>query len=899
MSNVPTLLIWWQALPGSDGPIYFGNETSRPICGMDVDETTPHQSHQHGQTTYFCSAGCQKQFERRTAPAASEASPAPFQSGGLMLTVIDPPAAPGMAVDPICHMTVDPARARSATRDGKTEYFCSEHCRQVFLGEKPASGSCCPGSATDKTPRARKAFFCPMCPGVESDGPDVCPDCGMALERNPAFRGASLWTCPMHPEIQASAPGSCPKCGMPLEPVQPNDDDDPELRDMTRRFLVAALLSTPLFVLAMGPMLGGHWPEWVTGQFGRLLQFALATPVVLWAGWPFFVRGAKSFVSLRFNMFTLIAIGAAAAYLYSIAALWFPDQFPVSFRHHGVVELYFEAAAVIITLVLLGQVLELRARKKTGSAIRELMALAPATARVVREAGDVDVPLAEVKVGDRLRVRPGEKVPTDGQVVEGRTAIDESMITGESSPVERGPGEPVIGGTLNTTGSVVIEAERIGSETLLSRIVELVAEARMSRAPIQRLADMVAGAFVPAVLVVAAFTFVVWAVWGPEPALTNALVNSVAVLMIACPCALGLATPMSIMVGIGRGAREGILIRNAESLERLEAVRTLVVDKTGTLTEGRPSLRDVVVLSPFTEETVLTLAASLERHSEHPLARAILEGAISRGAAPTSAEDFRSETGSGVSGRVAGQEVRVGNAAWISGQGVPISSASEERIRLIQDRGQTAMTVSIDGRLAGILAVADAVKKTTPEAIRSLHEQGVRIVMLTGDHERTARSVAESLGISEFHAGMRPEEKQQFVRMLRQQRQVVAMAGDGVNDAPALADADVGIAMGTGTDVAIGSAGMTLVKGDLRGIARAVLLSRAVMRNIRQNLVFAFAYNLLGVPIAAGALYPAFGWLLSPMLAAAAMSFSSVSVIANSLRLRRMRLGNAPADPVA
>ncbi len=772
--------------------------------------------------------------------------------------VIDSPTPAGKAIDPICHMTVDPATALKAEKNGQTEYFCSEHCRRVFLGESTAGHACCGAGHAANTSRPTKAWFCPMCPGVESDHPGDCPVCGMALER--------------------------------AEATIDDDEDDHERRSMSRRFWVSAALTLPLFLIAMAPMAGLDLHRWLPTAQNQWLQFFLATPVVLWGGWPFLARGARSLLTGRLNMFTLIAIGTGAAYLYSLAALLFPSAFPDSFKMHGVVELYFEAAAVITTLVLLGQLLELRARQQTGSALRELMSLAPTTAHLVTNGEEQDVPLDRVQAGDLLRVRPGEKIPVDGVVIEGRSAVDESMLTGESTPVEKAVDDNVIGGAINATGSFLMRAESVGSDTLLSRIVQMVAQARRSRAPIQRVADAVAGYFVPIVVAVAVLAFIAWAIWGPEPRFAYALVNAVAVLIIACPCALGLATPMSIMVGVGRGAREGILIKSAESLEHLHRVATLVVDKTGTLTEGRPRLVEVTAFESRPDSEVLRLAASLEQSSEHPLARAIVEGAKSRQLNLSRVEEFESITGGGLQGRVDSHALLIGTLVLMRERGVRNLNDAEPRARPLQERGQTAMFVAIDGQLAGLVAVADPIKSTTAEALRDLHAQGLRVVMLTGDHEHTARAVASSLGIDEFHAGVRPDDKQRFVESLKHSGAVVAMAGDGVNDAPALAAADVGIAMGTGTDVAIESAGITLVKGDLRGIARAVRLSRAVMRNIRQNLFFAFIYNVLGVPVAAGILYPVFGLLLSPMVAAAAMSLSSVSVIANSLRLRNVRL---------
>jgi len=698
----------------------------------------------------------------------------------------------------------------------------------------------------------------------------------------------------MHPQIVRAAPGSCPICGMALEPrtVGAVEGPDPELADMTRRFWIGLVLTLPLLAFVMGDMLPGQpLRHLIPGRFSAWLQLVLATPVVLWAGWPFFQRGWASVVNRSLNMFTLIALGTGMAYVYSVVGVLAPGLFPASFRTHGgEVGLYFEAAAVITVLVLLGQVLELRARSQTSSAIRALLRLAPPTARRLRHDGtEEDVPLEHVQVGDRLRVRPGEKVPVDGMVLEGRSAVDESMVTGESIPVEKTPGSRVIGGTVNGTGSFVMRAERVGSETLLAQIVHMVGEAQRSRAPIQRLADVVSSWFVPVVVLVAVATFVGWAIWGPEPRLAYGLVNAVAVLIIACPCALGLATPMSIMVGTGRGALAGVLIRNAEALEILEKVDTLVVDKTGTLTEGRPRLRAVVPVTDADEGEVLRLAASVEVGSEHPLAAAIIEGAEARGIKPVAAGDFRSVTGKGVVARVGGHAVALGNAALMREVGVDPGAVLARADELRGD-GQTVMFVTRDGRLIGLIGVADPIKESASEALEQLRQAGLTIVMLTGDSRRTAEAVAAKLSITHVEAEVLPERKIEVVRDLRAKGHNVAMAGDGVNDAPALAAADVGIAMGTGTDVAMQSAGVTLVKGDLRGIVRARRLSQATMRNIRQNLFFAFVYNALGVPIAAGVLYPWTGLLLSPIIASAAMTFSSVSVIANALRLRRVQL---------
>ncbi len=749
---------------------------------------------------------------------------------------------------------------------------------------------------TAKAAAARKPakkYFCPMCSGVESDQPGACPKCAMALERTPTFRepAKTIYTCPMHPEIEQDHPGNCPICGMGLEPktITVEPEDDSELRDMTRRLWIGGALTLPVFLLAMGHLLPNP-PDWIMGTASRWAQFILATPVVIWAGWPFFVRAWHSLLSRHLNMFTLIAIGVGAAFLFSAVAMLAPGLFPESMRHHGGVGIYFEAAAVIVVLVLLGQVLELRARSRTGSAIRALLDLAPKTARVVSEEGEREISLADVQSGAKLRVRPGEKVPVDGVILEGRSAIDESMITGESMPVEKGEGETVTGGTINGTGSFIMRAERVGGETMLSRIVQMVADAQRSRAPIQGLADRVAGYFVPAVLAIAAVTFALWLWLGPEPRLAYAIVNAVAVLIIACPCALGLATPMSIMVGVGRGAQGGVLVKNAEALERLEKVTTLVVDKTGTLTEGKPRLLETRPIAGVNETDLLACAAAVEQSSEHPLASAIVAGAKERSLTLPVAKDFTSTTGGGVRAIVGARTVHVGTRKFLESEQVAGAGALIAEAQLLQREGQTVVFVAIDGRAAGLLAVADPIKSSTKQAIETLHKRGLKIVMLTGDNQYTAEAVARQIGVDRVEAGVAPDAKHARVEALRWSGEVVAMAGDGINDAPALAAADVGIAMGTGTDVAIESAGITLLKGDLRGIGKAITLSRAVMSNIRQNLFFAFVYNALGIPIAAGALYPVFGLLLSPIIAGAAMSLSSVSVIANALRLRAVPL---------
>jgi len=768
----------------------------------------------------------------------------------------------GAAKDPVCGMSVDPARAAGEhEHQGRTYYFCSRHCLEEFRAHPQQYLG---GAVVQLMPAA----------------PRPAP--------------AALYTCPMHPEVVQSQPGACPKCGMALEPQTATAEEEvnPELEDMQRRFWASLALTAPVFFLAMSDLIPGQPVQHALGaRLITWIQLALATPVVLWGGWPFFERGWASLVNRSLNMFTLIALGTGTAYVYSLVAALAPGIFPASFRGHGgEVAVYFEAAAVITTLVLLGQVLELKARSRTASAIKALLQLAPKTARRLRaDGGEEDVPLEQVEVGDRLRVRPGEKVPVDGVVLEGTSSVDESMVTGEPIPAEKAPGSRVTGGTVNGTGSLVLRAERVGRDTLLARIVQMVSEAQRSRAPIQRLADVVAGYFVPAVVLTAVITFVVWAVAGPEPRLAHALVNAVAVLIIACPCALGLATPMSIMVGTGRGALAGVLIKNAEALEVLEKVDTLVVDKTGTLTEGKPRLTSVVVASGGDEGELVRLAASLERASEHPLAAAIVAGAAERGVTLAEAKEFQSVTGKGVRGMVDARAVALGTRALLEELGVAVGGLAESAEALRRD-GQTVVFVAVDGKAAGLVGVADPIKASTPEAIRLLHADGVRLVMLTGDSRTTAEAVARKLGIDQVMAEVLPEQKGEVVKKLQREGRVVAMAGDGVNDAPALAQAQVGIAMGTGTDVAMESAGVTLVKGDLRGIARARRLSRATMRNIRQNLFFAFVYNTLGVPIAAGVLYPFFGLLLSPMIAAAAMTFSSVSVISNALRLRRVAL---------
>lgn len=803
-----------------------------PVCGMSVTESSPHR-HEYGDSNYFfCSAHCVKKF----------------------------------AADPEKYLKRPPQVA------SKAEHGHHQH------GTGQGAGV---------------PHICPMCPEIRQMGPGSCPKCGMALEpETPTLPGTKVeYTCPMHPEVVSDEPGSCPKCGMALESrtITLEEAESPELVDMRRRFWVSLVLTVPLFLISMGDMvLSGSPVANSIGGASRWLELMLATPVVLWGGWPFFERAIASVKNRHLNMFTLIGLGTSVAYLYSLVATLAPGLFPRSFRDHhsGEIGVYFESAAMIIVLVLVGQLLELKARSRTGQAVRELLALAPANALKLFSSGEErEVPLAEVLVGDRLRVRPGEKVPVDGTVLEGRSSVDESMVTGEPIPVEKEPGTELIGGTINGTGGLLMEARAVGGETLLSRIVSMVAEAQRSRAPIQKLADQVAGIFVPVVIAISIITFIVWAIFGPEPALAYGLVNAVAVLIIACPCALGLATPMSIMVATGRGAQSGVLFRNAEALETLAKVDTVVLDKTGTLTEGKPKL--VSVESTGSDASWLGQAAALERSSEHPLAQAIVEGARERSAILNEpVEDFKSVTGRGIKGRVGGRAILVGSAGLLKEEGVDVPNSWLEKAESLRGQGQGVMFVAIDGKLAGLLGVADPVKKSTPEAIARLHKLGLRLVMLTGDQETTARFVAKGLGIDEVVAGAMPADKADTIERLQREGHFVAMLGDGINDAPALAKAQVGIAMGTGTAIAMESAGITLVKGDLNALVRARALSVKTVGNIKQNLFFAFVYNGLGVPLAAGILYPVFGFLMSPMFAAAAMSLSSVSVIANALRLR-------------
>ena len=823
-----------------------------------------------------------------------------------------------VSVDPVCGMTVTDESNPRYEYEGIEYRFCSKHCEEQFIANPvryleehtehtvhnklKEHESCCHSEHTHAggmeltgVKVAGASYYCPMCPGVEQDHPGTCPKCGMALETtgNEAAVTRTEYTCPMHPEIVQDHPGSCPKCGMALEPrTVAVEGENEELIDMSRRFWVSAVLALPVFLLAMvADLMPGWLPEGLSMKTVQWIEFTLATPVVLWGGWPFFVRGWQSVVSWNLNMFTLIGLGVAVAWGYSVIALLFPTIFPPNMLHEdGTVPVYFEAAAVITALVLLGQVLELRARSRTNAAIKLLLGLAPNTARIVRKDGiEEDIALERVMPGDILRVRPGEKVPVDGLVTSGNSAVNESMVTGEPIPVEKSAGDSLIGATVNGTGSLLMRAEKVGSDTLLAQIVRMVSEAQRSRAPIQKMADVVAGYFVPAVVLIAVITLIIWGFWGPEPRLAHAVINAVAVLIIACPCALGLATPMSIMVGTGKGATLGVLIKNAEALEIMEKVDTLVVDKTGTLTEGKPRLVLVKPAQGFNEEEILRLAASLERGSEHPLAEAIVSGAEERGIDLAPTEHFESITGQGVAGKIRGHSVALGNQRLLENLSIDpneLSSGAESgRIK-----GQTVMYVVIDHQVAGLIGVSDPVKESTAEAIENLHKEGLQIVMLTGDSRITAQAVAEGLGIDQVEADVLPEQKAKIIQNLQAEGRVVAMAGDGINDAPALAQSHVGIAMGTGTDVAMESAGVTLVKGDLRGIVRARRLSRSTMRNIRQNLFFAFIYNSLGVPVAAGALYPIFGILLSPIIAAAAMSFSSVTVIGNALRLRRTHI---------
>jgi P-type Cu+ transporter len=915
----------------------LGSTLKDPVCGMEVPPDATLRAVYQDREYFFCSERCLAEFNN-----------APQHYTGEVVKI-------EKVGDPVCGMLVQPDSPQRFTYKGRDFFFCSPRCLELFqdqperylqpgikkpeeteasaAAEKegaapeayltclmhpevkepiprcpqcgmflqpPEKAAAAPFRAEEKAPAPAGAVYtCPMDPEVRQAEPGTCPRCGMALEAT----GAPLapvtiteYVCPMHPEVAQDSPGSCPKCGMALEPrtVYAEEEENPELLSMRRRFWVSLVLTIPLVAIAMGgmvPAFKGFLETLAPPQVWGWVELGLATPVVLWGGWPFLVRGVQSVINRSLNMFTLIGLGVSVAYLYSLIAELFPGIFPASFRSEsGEVAVYFEAAAFIVTLVLLGQVLELRARSQTSAAIRALLGLAPKTARRLREDGtEEDVPLEQVQVGDRLRVRPGEKVPVDGTIVEGKSSVDESMITGEPIPVEKGVGDRVIGATINGTGSLVIQAEKVGTDTLLAQIVQMVAEAQRSRAPIQKLVDVVAAYFVPTVVGIAIITFIVWALVGPQPRMAHAIINAVAVLIIACPCALGLATPMSIMVATGKGATVGVLFKNAEAIEVMRKVDTLVVDKTGTLTEGKPKLVTVKPSDGIDDFTFLQLAASLERGSEHPLAAAIVKGAEEQGVNPVEAKNFEYLTGKGVSGEVDGRRVALGNRRLLEELGINPGDEADQADSLRQE-GQTVMFVAIDGKFAGLVGVVDPIKETTPAAIERLHDDEVRIVMLTGDNRTTAQAVAKKLGIDEVIPGVLPDQKAEKVKQLQQEGRIVAMAGDGINDAPALAQAQVGIAMGTGTDVAMESAGVTLVKGDLRAIVRARMLSRATLRNIKENLFFAFVYNSLGVPIAAGVLYPWFGILLSPIIAAAAMSFSSVSVVSNALRLRRISL---------
>jgi len=835
-----------------------------PVCGMTVDPAQPGATVEHGGKKYFfCCKHCAAKFQ---------AEPAKYTAA---------------ATDPVCGMKVEPASAAAEVEHGgRTYYFCSQGCAAKFNADpaKYATKATTPATAA----AAAAKYTCPMHPEIVRDAPGSCPKCGMALVPTvPAAPAAAEFTCPMHPEIRSPTPGSCPKCGMALVPVAGATEDNAELRDLTRRFWASALLSVPLVVLVMAPMFGVMEPLGLPARLRGFVEFAIATPVVLWGGWPFFHKFWLSLKNRSPNMYTLIGLGIGLAYLYSVIAVLAPGVFPQQFQEHGGrVGTYFEAAAVIVALVLLGEVMQLRAMGQTSQAIRQLLALAPNTAlRIEADGREVEVSLNDVQVGDRLRVRPGEKVPVDGVCLEGSSNVDEAMVTGEPVPVPKKAGDKVTGATINGKGTLVIRAERIGADTLLARIVHMVAQAQRTRAPVQRLADLVAAYFVETVIAIAVITALAWWFVGPEPRVTYALVNAVAVLIIACPCAVGLATPISITVAMGQGAMNGILFRNAEAVEKLREVDTLVVDKTGTLTIGKPQLVDVVT----EDKDALQLIASLERASEHPLAQAIVTGAEERKLALQAVDNFQSITGQGVQGSVAGRRVAVGSRKFMETFG-SVPQALAEKADALRSQGKTAMFAAIDERVAAVIAVADPIKETTAEAVKSLQALGVRIVMLSGDSRKTAESVGRQLGIDEVIGEVLPEQKLEKVKALQAQGRFVAMAGDGINDAPALAQANVGIAMGTGTDVAIESAGVTLVKGDLRGIAKAIRLSHATMRNIKQNLFFAFVYNALGVPVAAGVLYPFFGLLLSPIFAGAAMAMSSVSVVSNALRLKRARL---------
>jgi Cu+-exporting ATPase len=847
-----------------------------PVCGMTVKPDTPLRHEHNGKTYLFCNPKCLAKFS---------AAPEKYLFGGVSET--------GEIKDPVCGMTVKPDSPLRHEHADKTYLFCNPKCQAKFSADPEKYLH--PAHAEPQVAIPGAVYICPMDPEVRESKPGSCPICGMALEPEDALPKPDVteYFCPMHPEVVRDEPGDCPKCGMALEArTVAAKEENPELDDMSRRFWIGLALAVPVFVMAMvSDMWAGFVPQMISFQKLQMIEFMLATPVVLWCGRPFFERGWASVVNWHLNMFTLISLGVGVAWSYSVVGIFMPEIFPATLRRaDGTLPIYFEAAAMITVLVLMGQVLELKARSRTNTAIKLLLGLAPKTARIVRSDGkEEDIPLEQVQVGDVLRVRPGEKIPVDGQVVEGSSSVDESMVTGEPIPTEKQQGEKVIGATMNGTGGLLMRAEKVGTHTLLAQIVRMVSEAQRSRAPIQRLADVVSGYFVPIVVFVALLAFGVWMAWGPEPRFAHAIVAAVSVLIIACPCALGLATPISIMVGTGRGATAGVLIKNAEALEIMEKVNTLVTDKTGTLTEGKPKLMSVAALRGFQDNDILQLGASLERASEHPLADAIVRGASERGLTLTEVKDFQSVSGKGITGQVASRKVSIGNQKYFVELGIAMD-ALIERADALRAEGQTVMFAAVDGQPAGLLGVADPIKASTPEAVRALQAAGLELVMLTGDSHATADVVAKQLGIKRVVAEVLPEQKAEIIKQLQAEGRIVAMAGDGINDAPALAQAQVGIAMGTGTDVAMQSAGVTLVKGDLNGIVRARHLSQATMRNIRQNLFFAFVYNMLGVPIAAGLLYPFFGLLLSPIIAAAAMSFSSVSVITNALRLGRVKL---------
>ena len=847
-----------------------------PVCGMEVKEESPHHMIYDEHTWYFCSAHCVEKFAAK-----------PDQ----------------YSIDPVCGMRVKPESPHRMTYADQSYRFCSEKCKDKFSANPEhytsKKKSCCGHHHTTNKANViddpEGMYFCPMCPGQEQKGPGTCKVCGMALEpmAAPTLNEKTEYVCPTHPEVVSDEPGSCPKCGMALESrVVTVEENNAELDNMNRRFNVSAVLSIPVFILAMIADLAPSWlPSFLNMGLVQWIEFTLATPVVLWGGWPFFERFVLSIKTWNLNMFTLVGLGVGVAWLYSMVALLFPSLFPPLMQMDGgLVDVYFEAAAVITTLVLLGQVLELKARSRTNEAIKLLLGMAPKTARLIQADGsEVDVPMEDVQAGDMLRIRPGEKVPVDGIVTEGESLVDESMVTGEPVPIEKFIGEKLIGATVNANGSLLMRAEKVGADTLLSQIVNMVSEAQRSRAPIQKMADTVAGYFVPVVIGIAMIAFGFWFFIGPEPRLAHAIINAVAVLIIACPCALGLATPISIMVGTGRGATAGVLIKNAEALEIMEKVNTVVVDKTGTLTEGKPSLTTVLKTHTASADEVLMLAASLERASEHPLAAAIVAGAEQRQLSLQAVEGFTAVTGKGVQAVVGEQSILLGNAKLMKDNEIDITAVIVE-VEKHQMAGETVMYLAADNQLVGLIGVSDPIKTSTPAAIKELRDEGIEVVMLTGDNHNTASAVAAQLGIERFEADVLPDQKANVVKALQAEGKIVAMAGDGINDAPALAQAHVGIAMGTGTDVAMESAGVTLIKGDLTGIVRARRLSRATMKNIRQNLFFAFVYNSAGVPIAAGVLYPVFGLLLSPIIAAAAMSFSSVSVIMNALRLKNAKL---------